>query len=115
ETAAVPQDLAAEFAGTQHAVGRSRQGNQHCIVRPRQSTLATDLLLEHAQQLLVETQPGAPKVGLAFVEPSRFGHHQNSSRRLVDGSAMCRYCGYVSQVEGVDPDVGSTSQCAPDP
>ena len=79
ESAAIPQDLAAELAGAQHAVGRGRQGDEDGVVRPGQTTVTIDLLLENAQQLLVEAQPAAPEVGFAFVEPSRFCHREQAN------------------------------------
>jgi hypothetical protein len=53
ETTAVPQDLAAEHAGAQHAVGRRGQGDEDGVVRPGQATLATDLLLEPSFRRIV--------------------------------------------------------------
>src|SRR5207253_6745025 len=108
-------DLATKLAGPQHAVGRRGQRDEDCIVRTGQSALSIDLRLENAEQVLVEAQPAAPEVGFAFVKPSRFRHHQDGRRLVVDVSAILRYCGYVSQVEGVDPYAGSNSECAPDP
>jgi hypothetical protein len=76
ETTAVPQDLSAELSGPQHAVGCRGQRDEDGIVGAGQTTLSIDLLLEDAQQLLVEAQPTPPKVGLAFIQPSRFSHQQ---------------------------------------
>src|SRR5712691_304723 len=98
KTTAIPQDLAAELASAQHPVGCRRQRDEHGIVRAGQIALAADLLLELAQQLLVEAQPAPPKVGFAFVEPSRFGHKDYRTRLFVDVTTIYRYGGRVNQM-----------------